>query len=156
MRLDEYFPAARLAGMQEHLQKLAAHFGIHDLKQSERIPNTRRALALAEVARDEGKLDAFRERAMHAHWRDGMDLENDAGLRIIASDAGLSADAVDRSKNDPRYLARIDATRDEANEIGVRGIPTFVIGNYGLSGAQPYEAFVQLAERAGAQRRNQE
>jgi len=153
MRLDEYFPRERLAGMQEHLQKLAAHFGVHDLKQSERIPNTRRALALAEVARDEGKLDAFRERAMHAHWRDGMDLDNDADLRTIARESGLSADAVDRSKNDPRYLARIDDTREEAGELGVRGIPTFVIGTYGMSGAQAYEAFVQLAERAGAQRR---
>lgn len=153
MRLDAYFPPERLPGMQEHLQKLAAHFGIHDLKQSERIPNTRRALALAEVARDEGKLDTFRERAMHAHWRDGMDLESDADLRTIANDAGLSADAVDKSKNDPRYLARIDATREEANEIGVRGIPTFVLGQFGLSGAQQYAAFVQLAEQAGAEKR---
>jgi predicted DsbA family dithiol-disulfide isomerase len=153
MRLDEYFPRERLAGMQEHLQKLAAHFGIDDMKQSERIPNTRRALALAEVARDEGKLDAYRERAMHAHWRDGLDLENDADLRTIARDAGLSADAVDKSKNDPRYLARVDDTRDEANELGVRGIPTFVIGQYGMSGAQQYEAFAQLAERAGAEKR---
>ena len=153
MRLDEYFAPDRLAGMQEHLQKLAAHFGIHDLKQSDRIPNTRRALALAEVARDQGKLDAFRERAMHAHWRDGMDLENDADLRTIANDARLSADAVDQSKNDPRYLARVGDTRDEANELGIRGIPTFVIGQYGMSGAQQYEAFAQLAERAGAVKR---
>ena len=153
MRLDEYFPRERLAVMSEHLKAVAAHFGIGDFRQSERIPNTRRALALAEVARDEGKLDAFRERAMHAHWRDGMDLENDADLRTIARDAGLSEDAVDRSKNDPRYLARIDDTRDEANEIGVRGIPTFVLGQYGLSGAQPYEAFVRLAETAGAERK---
>jgi predicted DsbA family dithiol-disulfide isomerase len=156
MRLDQYFPPERLGGMQEHLQKIAAHFGIHDLKQSERIPNTRRALALAEVARDEGKLDAYRDRAMHAHWRDGMDLENDTDLRTIARDAGLSDDAVDRSKNDPRYLARIDDTREEASEIGVRGIPTFILGTYGLSGAQQYDAFVQLAEAAGAQRRTQE
>jgi predicted DsbA family dithiol-disulfide isomerase len=154
MRLDEYFPKERLAGMAEHLQKLAAHYGIHDFRQSERIPNTRRALALAEVARDQGKLDAFRERAMHAHWRDGMDLENDDDLRTIARDAGLSDDAVFNSKNDPRYLARVDDIREEATETGVRGIPTFVLGRYGISGAQPYEAFRNLAEQAGAKKRS--
>lgn len=153
MRLDEYFPAERLAGMNEHLTKVAAHFGIEDFHSRERIPNTRRALALAEVAREEGKLDAFRNRAMEAHWRDGMDLENDDDLATIARDADLSADAVERSKRDPRYLARVDDIREEASEIGVTGIPTFILGGYGVAGAQPYEVFQQLAERAGAEKR---
>lgn len=152
MRLDERFPPEKLRGMAEHLTKFAAHFGIHDFLPRERIPNTRRALALAEVAREEGRLEAYRQRAMDAHWRDGLDLESDDDLRIIAGDAGLSADAVERSRTDRRYLIRIDDIREEANELGVEGIPTFVIGRYGFSGAQPYEAFVALADRAGARK----
>lgn len=154
MRLDEYFPRERLAGMHDHLRKLAAHFGIENFEPRERIPNTRRALALAEVARDEGRLDAYRVRAMDGHWRDGLDLENDADLERIARDAGLPDDAVARSKSDPRYLARVDAMREEAGAAGVRGIPTFILGRYGLSGAQPYEQFVRLAEAAGARKRS--
>lgn len=152
MRLDEFFPPERLKGMAEYMKTFAAQFGIDDFRQPSRIPNTRRALALAEVAREDGKLDPYRQRAMDAHWRDGLDLENDDDLRAVARDAGLSGDAVDRSK-DPKYLERIDAVREEANAIGVEGIPTFVIGRYGFSGAQSYDAFVALAERAGAQRR---
>jgi predicted DsbA family dithiol-disulfide isomerase len=153
MRLDERFPPERLAGMGEYMQQFAAQFGVEDFRPRERIPNTRRALALAEVARDEGKLDAFRTRAMEAHWRDGLDLENDDDLRAIAREAGLPDDAVERSKQDSAYLARVDALRDEANAIGVEGIPTFVAGRYGVAGCQPYEALAQLAERAGATRR---
>jgi predicted DsbA family dithiol-disulfide isomerase len=152
MRLDEYFPPERLAGMAEYMKNFAAQYGIHDFVQRERIPNTRRALALAEVAREEGKLEPFRQRAMHAHWRDGMDLENDDDLRTIARDAGLAEDAVERAR-DPRYLERVDAIRAEANAVGVEGIPTLVLGRYGFSGAQPYEAFAALAERAGAGKR---
>lgn len=152
MRLDQFFPRERLAGMAEYMKNFAARFGVDDFAQRDRIPNTRRALALAEVARDERKLEPYRQRAMHAHWRDGMDLENDDDLRTIARDAGLADDAVERSK-ESRYLQRIDAIRAEANAVGVEGIPTFVIGRYGFSGAQPYEAFAELAERAGAQRR---
>lgn len=152
MRLDEYFPPERLAGMAEYMTSFAARFGIEDFRQRERIPNTRRALALAEVAREEGKLDAFRQRAMAAHWRDGMDLENDDDLETIARDASLFADAVERSR-DPKYLERVDALRAEANAIGVEGIPTFILGRYGFSGAQPYEAFEALAQRAGATKR---
>jgi predicted DsbA family dithiol-disulfide isomerase len=153
MRLDEYFPPERLRGMAEYMKNFAAQFGIDDFRQRDRIPNTRRALALAEVAREEGKLEPYRQRAMHAHWRDGMDLENDGDLRTIARDAGLSEDAVEKSK-DVTYLRRIEGIRDEANAIGVEGIPTFVIGRFGFSGARGYDQFVRLAEKAGAKRRN--
>jgi predicted DsbA family dithiol-disulfide isomerase len=155
MRLDELFPPERLAGMAGYMKDFAARFGVTDFRQRDRIPNTRRALALAEVARDEDRLEPFRNRAMDAHWRDGMDLENDDDLAAMARDAGLTADAVTRSVSDPKYLERVDAMRREADSIGVRGIPTFVIGRYGLSGCQPYEVFVQFAEQAGAARRKE-
>ena len=139
--------------MRDYMKGFAARFGVDDFNQPVRIPNTRRALALAEVARDEGKLDAFRRRAMDAHWRDGMNLEDDDDLRTIASDAGLSGDAVERSTTDPQYLARIDAIREEAENIGVQGIPTFIIGNLGLSGCQPAEVLEDFAAKAGAEKR---
>ena len=153
MRLDEYFPPERLAQMGVYMKSFAAKFGIDDFRQRDRIPNTRRALALAEVARDEGRLDEYRSRAMEAHWRDGMNLEDDDDLLRIARDAGLSADALDRSKSDPQYLERIDAIREEAGRIGVEGIPTFIIGRIGLSGCQPYEVFVDFATQAGAKKK---
>ena len=153
MRFDDYFPPERLQGMETYMKSFAARFGIDGFRQRERIPNTRRALALAELAREEGQLDAFRNRAMEAHWRDGLDLEDDEHLRRIAAEAGLPEDAVERARRDPRYLQRVDAMRAEASAVGVEGIPTFVIGNLGLSGAQPYEVFVQFAEQAGATRR---
>ena len=152
-RLDEFFPPQRLAQMGEYMKKFAASFGVPDFRPRDRIPNTRRALALAEVAREEGRLDPYRRRAMDAHWKDGMDLENDDDLKTIARDAGLSGDAVERSASDPRFLARVDAIREEAGQLGVQGIPTFVIGNLGLSGCQPYEVLAEFASRAGARRR---
>jgi 2-hydroxychromene-2-carboxylate isomerase len=103
MRLDEHFPPERLAQMAEYMKSFAAKFGIDDFRQRDRIPNTRRALALAEVARDGGLLDEYRALAMEAHWARGMDLENDDDLRTIARDAGLSDDAVERSRSDPQY-----------------------------------------------------
>ena len=153
MRLDELLPPERLRGMETYMRDFAARFGIDDFRSRDRVPNTRRALAVAEVAREEGRLDDFRERAMEAHWRDGRDLEDDDVLRDLARAAGLPEDAVERSKQ-PRYLARLDAMRAEADAIGVQGIPTFILDDkYALSGAQPYDVFVALAERAGAVKR---
>jgi predicted DsbA family dithiol-disulfide isomerase len=146
------FPSEKLAGMAAYMKRFAAQFGIDDFRQRERIPNTRRALALAEVARDERKLEPFRVRAMDAHWRDGMDLEKDSDLAAIAREAGLAENAVERSRT-ATILARVDDAREEANEMGVQGIPTFLIDNLGLSGCQPYAMFEQFAIEAGVPRR---
>jgi predicted DsbA family dithiol-disulfide isomerase len=153
VRLDRIFPAERLPGMSDYMKQFAASHGVYDFEHRDRMPNTRRALALAEVARDEGKLEPYRQRAMEAHWRDGMDLENDDDLRAIAREVGLSDDAVERSK-DPQYGARLDAIREEAHRLGLTGIPTFILGRYRVSGAQSYEVFEELARRAGAEKRS--
>jgi len=139
--------------MHERLREFAKGFGIEDMKLRDRSPNTRRALAIAEYAREQGKLEAWRHLAMDAHWRRGMDLESDRDLRALATEAGLDPDAAIDASVDPTYLELIDQRRREAEELGVTGIPTFVIGDQGIVGCQPYQVLAQFAEQAGARRR---
>jgi predicted DsbA family dithiol-disulfide isomerase len=135
------------------LREFAASFGVTDLELPDHMPNTRRALAIAEYAREQGKLDAFRDAAMHAHWREGKNLEDEQDLRDIALGAGLEPEAALRAIGAKQYLQRVDAIREEASSVGVTGIPTLIIGRYGVVGCQPYEVIAQAAERAGARRR---
>src|ERR1700682_237875 len=95
----------------------------------DRSPNTRRALAISEYARDQGKLERWRNLAMDAHWRRGLDLERDGDPRSRAVQAALDPDADIAASRDEKYHQRIDQKRAEAEEIGVTGIPTFVIGD---------------------------
>ena len=139
--------------------QFAASFGVTGMKHPARIPNTRRALAMAEVARERGRLDGFRRLAMEAHWREEKDLESDTDLAEIARRAGLDPGEALRASGDPRYLDRIDAVRAEANELGITGIPTFVFGDLeaeplAVVGCQPYETLATAAERAGARRKD--
>ena len=119
------------------------------------MPNTRRALAIAEYAREQGKLEAFRDAAMYAHWREGKNLEDEHDLRDIALHAGLEPEAALQATGAERYLQRVDAIREEATQIGVTGIPTLVASQYGVVGCQPYEVIAQAVERAGARRREE-
>jgi predicted DsbA family dithiol-disulfide isomerase len=153
MPLDAYFPPARIAPMHAHLQRFAADFGVTGMRFPDRLINTRRVLAEAEHARDAGRLDAFRHAAMEAHWREGRDLEDDAVLRALAARADLDPDAAVAAADDPAMLARVAAIREEATDIGVTGIPTFVIGRFMVVGCQPYEALADVATRAGIPRR---
>jgi predicted DsbA family dithiol-disulfide isomerase len=153
MLLSELFPGRRVAEMQEQLKGFAAGFGISNMGAPSCLPNTRRALAIAELARDAGKLDVWRTAAMEAHWRRGRDLENVEHLRALAVEVGLDADAAIRSMDDAHYLGRVDALRHEASELGVTGIPTFVFGNLAVVGCQSYEVLARVAVQAGARPR---
>lgn len=139
--------------MHAQLLAFAKGFGIDDLKVRDRSPNTRRALAIAEFARDAGRLEPFRQAAMDAHWRRGMDLESDADLRALAAEAGLDPDAALAAGREPLFLRRIDERRAKAEAFGITGIPTFVIGNQGVVGCQPYEVLARFAEACGARKR---
>jgi predicted DsbA family dithiol-disulfide isomerase len=151
--LAEKFGAARLGPMREHLRNFAEGFGITDMRFPDRSPNTRRVLAMAEYARDEGKLPRFRDLAMDAHWRQSKNLEDEADLRGIATDAGLDPDAALEASRDPAYQGRIDQRRREADADGVTGIPTFILGDRGVVGCQPYEILAKLADQQGVKRR---
>lgn len=83
--------------MREYMRQFAARFGIEDMATPDHLPNTRRALAMAEYARDQDRLEAFRDAAMDAHWRRGENLEDDADLRAIAARAGLDSEAALRA-----------------------------------------------------------
>jgi predicted DsbA family dithiol-disulfide isomerase len=152
--IADRIPRERLPQLKRGLREFAASFGVTDLELPDHMPNTRRALAIAEYAREQGKLAMFRDAAMHAHWREGKKLEDEHDLRDIALRAELKPEAALQAMDAERYLQRVDAIREEATQIGVTGIPTLVIGRYGVVGCQPYEVIAQAAERAGARRRS--
>jgi predicted DsbA family dithiol-disulfide isomerase len=153
MRLADRYGAARFAQMADHLRDFAARFGIGDLRIPERTPNTRQALALAEFARDRGRLHQYRRAAMGAHWREGRDLEDEATLAELARRAGLDPDQGRAALRDPAYQARVAAMGGEAARDGVTGIPTFFVAGRQVVGCQPYEVLAAAAEAAGARRR---
>jgi len=149
MDLARLHPRQGKSEMGSYILKFAAGFGIHDIKPSSRLPNTRRPLAVAEYARDQGKLDAFRSLVMAAHWKEGRDIEDESVLRNLAAAAGLDPDIAIKAAVDPVYLKRIADTRAEYKKLGVGGIPTFLLGSETVEGCQPYEILADAARRAG-------
>jgi predicted DsbA family dithiol-disulfide isomerase len=149
--LKELFASDQLEMMSAHLQRMAKQQGAGEITVGERLPNTRRALAVAEFAREQGKLDEFREAAMSAYWREGRDLEATEYLREVITSAGLDPEAGLAAQDDETYLERVDELRAEAKRAGVNGIPTMFFGEGPVvTGAQPYELLLRAAKAAGA------
>ena len=150
MKVEEYFPKDRIKGMHEYLSKFAKQFGV-DITFTDHMPNTRKALAMAEYAREQGVLESFKTGAMLAYWNKGADLEDEAVLSSVAINAGLAPDKALEASEESEYLQRIDTVRTEANGRGVTGIPTMVMGGEKVVGCQSYEAIVAAGKRAGIQ-----
>lgn len=151
--LSEVLPQAD--AMLGYVRTFAAGFGIDDLAPPRLLPSTRRAHAVAQRARDEGRLDAFRVAAFDAYWRHRRGLESDEDLAGIARAAGMDPRAALAAAEDGDLLARVDASRRAAVAGGVRGIPTFDFADVRIVGCQRYEVLVDAARRAGARRRGQ-
>lgn len=150
--MHEAFGAARASAMLERLSGFAAEFGL-GIAAPARIPDTRRALAVAEHARDHGRLDPFRQLCMDAHWVEQRDIEAGEVLADLAVRSGLEPEAAVSAADDPAYRQRLDAAREAAFERGVTAIPTFFFDDYPVVGCQPYETLRRIAERAGARPR---
>ena len=142
--------------MRPYLLDFAKAQGVTGMVIPPHKPNTRKALALAEWARDRGKLHEVRTALMDAYWRSGLDIEDDAVLARVAEDAGfpgLGGAAAIRESRQPEILARVAAMGREAGAAGVTGIPTFDIGTERVVGAQPYEVLAKAVTRQGGQAR---
>jgi predicted DsbA family dithiol-disulfide isomerase len=139
--------------MHRQLRGFAAGFGITDMVLSDRMPCTRPALAMAEYARDQGKLHPFRAAVMDAWWRHGQDIEDQAVLAGCARAAGLDEAAALAATRPGPYTERIAALGEQARRARVSGIPTIDVGRQRVVGCQPFPAIEAAAVAEGATRR---
>jgi predicted DsbA family dithiol-disulfide isomerase len=153
MPLGALFPGANLKVLHERTKRFAAQFGVTGFEPPDRLQNTRRALAIAEYARSQGKLETYRRAVFDAHWRDSKNLELDADLAEIVETVGLPIDDALAAADDAAYLGIVDERQDDARAHGVTGIPTFFFAEHRVVGCQPFEVLAAAAERSGAVRR---
>lgn len=115
--------------------------------------NTVKAHELLHFAKEQGRQLELAERLMSAYFTEGRNLGLEDELVDLAREAGLDRDAARDALQSGRYLAAVRADQAQAAAYGINGVPFFVIdGKYGVSGAQPAEAFAQIVRQVWAER----
>lgn len=107
--------------------------------------NTLTAHRFIQAARSAGVQQSVVDALFAAYFTDGVDVGDIAALRDIAVAAGVPAPLADRVVDDAdAFLPEVRQDIAQAAAYGIQGVPFFVLdGRYGLSGAQPSEAFEQ-------------
>ena len=112
--------------------------------------NSRLAQELGKWADTQPGGEAIHDALFRAYFVEARDISQPAVLLDIAQHVGLSADGAREVLEKRTFKDAVDADWKLSRRYGVTGVPTFVVGRYGVVGAQPYEALEQLARKAAS------
>lgn len=113
------------------------------------IANSFDAHRLIQLAKQQGLGDAAEERLFYAYFTEGKDMSDRATLVELGVEIGLDKATVTAVLDTTEFAAAVNKDVNEAQQLGIRGVPFFVMDRkYGVSGAQPVEAFTQTLEQA--------
>ena len=150
--LPEHVKQRRAQGSEERLRQIAESYGMK-FQSVQRIYNTRLAHEATEYARQHGKGNEFHKVVFQKVYAEGQDPSQWDVLRLAAQEVGLDADEMQREVENETYMGIVVDQVRWAYQIGVTGVPTYVINNrYGIVGAQPYEVFQSALEQIANQK----
>ncbi len=145
--LPEHVKRARAAGSETRLQQIAQTYGMKFLS-TQRIYNTRLAHEATEYARERGKANDFHSVVFQQVYGLGLDISRWEVLRSAARTVTLDPDEMQNAVERGSYTRLVEEQVRRAYQIGVTGVPTYVINDrYAIVGAQPYEVFVNALQR---------
>jgi predicted DsbA family dithiol-disulfide isomerase len=112
-------------------------------------PRSRLAHETAQWARAQGKFDAMNEAIFRAFFERGENIGEREVLISLAENLNLETDSLRRALDDREFTESVLADEEEAEFIGVSGVPAFVADRrFALSGVQPLENLKMLVGRA--------
>ena len=117
------------------------------------VANTFNAHRVLQLAKTKGLGGPMKEALLKAYFTSGHNIDDWNTLAALASEIGCNENDVLALASNTDFEDQVNADIQEAQTLGVRGVPFFVIDRkYGISGAQPaasiHDALIQaLAER---------
>lgn len=134
-------------GLLHHEEQEAARMGLAFDWQAAQPGSTFHAHRLLKLAASQGLADAVQERFMRAYFSEGARIGDAAVLQHLAEEAGLAADAVASVLQGKEYTQEVRADQRRAQELGIRGVPYFLInGQVAVSGARDVAEFVDVLQ----------
>ncbi len=137
-----------IAQMSAMLRRRAEELGL-PYDPAPILANSAMALAGAEYARDQGKFPEFHHEMLSAVFARVQNIGSREVIAETARRAGLDGAEMLRAIDDDRYAERLRQSNDLGHELGVTGVPTFIVNDCQvIVGAQPIETFRRVFRQA--------
>jgi len=115
--------------------------------------NSRLALELGKWAEDQDRGDAFHHAIFLAYFQRGENIALEPVLLQICSAVGLDPAAAQVVLDQRSYGEAVDQDWRRSRQMGITAVPTFVLNDQRLVGAQSYAALETMVLSAGVNRR---
>lgn len=141
--------AARVEGVVQRAKTVGLEYRMDKAV----IGNSFHAHRLIQFAKTKGKGAEAEERLFKAYFMEGAQLSDRSVLVGLAKEIGLDAAEVEGVLKSEAYSDNVRADEREAQQLGVQGVPFFVLDRkYGVSGAQSSEHFLGALKQAWDER----
>ena len=143
------FGAERLQTIHDPLIEAGQEIGVpYNFDLITRTPNTLDAHRLIRWAHTVERQTELVERLFMAYWSEGKDVGNRDVLAQCAGEAGINAEQIRELLDTEQDVAETHAEIEHATNIGVTGVPTFILAqSYALVGAQSPEVLADAILR---------
>lgn len=136
--LDNVTQSAKEVGLDYHFEKAV-------------MVSSLNAHKLLQFAKTKALGNQTKESLLKAFFTDGKNIADTETLVNLAKEIGLNEKEVRTALEDEKYAKLVKADIAEGQEVGLRGVPFFVLDRkYGVSGAQAVQAFTNNLEKAFA------
>lgn len=135
--------------MIRRMIEVAANDGLDFRFDRIRPGNTFDAHRVLHFAHEQGKQDAVKERFLRGYLGEGASIGDPETLVRLAEEAGLDPEQVRAVLASDAHSDDVRADERQAAELGIRGVPFFVLGaRYAVSGAQPADVLLGALTQA--------
>lgn len=139
-------------GMNDYVANMAAEAGLTYHFDKAVVANSFNAHRFLHFAKQYGKQSEAEEKLFSAYFTEGKNIDDAQTLITISAQLGLDAAKFTNVMGSGAYAKDVIADIDEAQELGIRGVPFFVLNRkYAISGAQESAIFLDTIEKAFAE-----
>jgi predicted DsbA family dithiol-disulfide isomerase len=144
-------PMAEADAMIDRMIEAGAQNGVVLRFDKAKPGNTFDAHRLLHLAADRGMQGEVKDKLFRATFTKGAAIADHDVLVDVAADAGLDAAEARRVLATDAYAPDVRADEQRAADLGITSVPFFVMGGFGVVGAQPPEVLLQVLEDAWAE-----
>ena len=136
-------------GMLDNMTQNAKNAGLDFHFEKAILANSFNAHRLLHLAKKYQLANDLEELLFKAYLTEGKNINDNSTLKELGVSVGLNAVEIDEVLNSDAYGNDVKKDIQNANAIGVQGVPFFVFDNkYAVSGAQPATAFLEILQKA--------
>lgn len=135
--------------MHRQMEQTAKEVGL-EYNFDKVIPaNTLLAHQFAHFAKTKGKQEEAEETLFRAYFTEGKNIDDLDTLLDLGASIGLDRAALKTALENKALINQVEADIYEAQQVGVRGVPFFVLNRkYAVSGAQDSSVFLNAIKKA--------